>query len=100
MLSGRVIRNTFADQCRELGSVCAGLGLSGLLAGCGGGANADACRAGATGQAEAEAAWGSVIEEHATAHTADADHSEVETRLLSGRVDVIIAAESTRRACQ
>ena len=76
------------------------LALSGLLAGCGNGVNADACRDAATAQAEAEAAWGLVIEEHATAHTTDADHSDLEARLLSGRADAIIAAESTRRACQ
>ncbi len=90
----------------RLKSACAVLALSGLLAGCGNGVNADACRDAATEQAEAEAAWGLVIEEHTTAHIADADHSEIadhsdiEARLLSGRVDAIIAAESTRRACQ
>ena len=84
----------------RLRSACAVLALLGLLAGCGNGVNADACRDAATEQAEAEAAWGLVIEEHTTAHIADADHSEVEARLMSGRVDAIIAAESTRRACQ
>lgn len=81
-------------------STCAVLVSSGLLAGCGNGVSADACRDAATAQAEAEAAWGSVIEEHSTAHNTDADHSELDARLLSGRADVIIAAESTRRACR
>ncbi len=81
-----------------------------VLAGCGGGADANACRVAAIAQAEAEQAWGLAIEDHNTAHeqlehsgntdTASFEnHLELEDRLTATRVDLIVATESTRQAC-
>ena len=75
-------------------------GLAFLLAGCGGGGvSLSGCRDAATAQAESERAWAAVIEAHNAAHGATADHLELEEQLLDSRVDVIVAIESTRRAC-
>ena len=72
-----------------------------VLALASGGGSASECRAAAVAQAEAENVWGSAIEAHNAAHeTSDQDHPGVDERLLSSRVEMIIASEAVRRACR
>ena len=79
----------------------AGIALSLLLAGCSGGPDTGACRDAATAQAEAERVWASIVEDHSAAHVNETgDHPELDGLLISARVDMIIAVEATRRACQ
>ncbi len=75
------------------------IGFAVVLSACGGGSSAE-CRKVATAQAESERTWATAIEAHNAAHAEAADHLELEEQLLVSRVEVIIATESTRRACR
>ena len=74
------------------------IGFSVVSSACGGGSSGG-CRDAATAQAESERAWAAVIEAHNEAHATASDHLDLEEQLLERRVDVIVAIESTRRAC-
>ena len=78
------------------------IGFSVVSSACGGGSSGG-CRDAATAQAESERAWAAVIEAHNEAHNeahaTASDHLDLEEQLLERRVDVIVAIESTRRAC-
>ncbi len=76
--------------------------LSLVLVSCGGvGSSASECRSAAAAQAVAEDAYVSAITAHDEAHAAgSADHPDTDDETFTRRVDLIVAAEATRRACQ
>ncbi|MDE0702039.1 MAG: hypothetical protein F4Y27_01210 [Acidimicrobiaceae bacterium] len=76
---------------------------------CGAGAGAESvaeCHAAAMAQAVAEDAYIAALtvvsddDGHRHAPSDDHDHAEIEERVIASRVDVILATEATRRACQ
>lgn len=71
-----------------------------FLAGCSNSGGAAACRDAASAQAIAEQAWASAIEAHNGAHASELlDHPDLEEQLMTGRIEVIITTEETRKAC-
>lgn len=80
-------------------ALLAPLGLAVGLSSCGGPSDAE-CRAAATAQAEAESIWSTALDSHAAAHEAGHDHPDADNAVLAGRVELIIAVETTRRACR
>ena len=71
------------------------------LASCGGGVSASECRAAANAQAEAENAYITAITAHDAAHTlGNDDHPDTDDQTFTSRVDLIVATEATRGACQ
>ena len=72
-----------------------------VLTGCGGEWPSAACRDAAAAQAEAEEAYLTVYAAHAVEHAAGSDdHAEYDQRLLTSRIDRILADEATARACR
>ncbi len=72
-----------------------------VLAGCSGGASVSECRAAALSQAQAEDAYLAALTAHEAQHSAGNDaHPDTDDLMLNARVDLIVAAESTRRACR
>ncbi len=89
--------NTHAHRFLTITSVV----LPFALASCGGGVSASKCRAAATAQAQAEDAYIATIAAHEEAHTAgNDDHRDIDEQTLTRRVDLIVATEATRQACQ
>ena len=67
----------------------------------GGGSSASECRAAAETQALAEDAYVAAITAHEEAHAAGSDdHPDTDDHTFTRRVDMIVATEATRRACQ
>ena len=78
--------------------------LSLVLVSCGGGgggSSASERRAAATAQAMAEDAYVAAITAHDAAHAASSDeHPDTDDQTFTSRVDLIVATEATRGACQ
>ncbi len=89
--------STMLIRCRALAAVV----LSLVLVSCGGGVSASECRSAAAAQAMAEDAYVAAITAHDEAHAmGDVDHPDSDDETFTRRVDLIVAAEATRRACQ
>ncbi len=91
--------STMLIRCRALAAVV----LSLVLVSCGGGSGVSAseCRSAAAAQAIAEDAYVAAITAHDEAHAmGDVDHPDSDDETFTRRVDLIVAAEATRRACQ
>ncbi len=71
---------------------------------CGGGGSVSECRAAAMAQAVAEDAYIAALTaasgDHDHAPSSDHDHAEIDEQVITSRVDVIVATEATRRACE
>ena len=69
-----------------------------------GGGSVSECRATARVQAVAEDAYIAALTaangDHDHAPSDDHDHAAIDERVIASRVDVIVAVEATRRACQ
>ena len=75
--------------------------LSLMLAGCSGGVSTSGCHAAAVAQAEAEDAYLAAIAAHDEAHAFGTDaHPDTDDETMARRVELIIATESTARACR
>lgn len=81
-------------------ALLATVGLALGLSGCGSGTSAAECRAAATAQATAESVWSAALDAHASAHEDGRAHPDEDDAVLVNRIELIIAVESTRRACQ
>ncbi len=87
-------------MCRRSVTLAA-VSLSLALASCGGSVSASECRAAATAQAAAEDAYVAAITVHDAAHAASSDeHPDTDDQTFTSRVDLIVATEATRGACQ
>lgn len=79
------------------------LGFSALLLGVGcasSGFTSEACQTAALTQASAEQRWGAAVEAHQIAHESDIDnHEGIADRMISARVEMILAEAETRRQC-
>ncbi len=67
----------------------------------GAGVSASECLAAATAQAAAEDAYLAALRTHDEVHTVgNDDHPDTDDQTFTNRVDLIVATEATRRACQ
>ena len=91
---------TVARRFVALAVVCLAL----ATVSCGSGGSVSECRAAARVQAVAEDAYivalTAASDDHDHAPSDDHDHAEIDELVIASRVDVIVAAEATRRACQ